>query len=67
MTKKKLRLKKEVKYVLYSLIIITLTILFGILIARTTYSMNNAARECDMTKGYTCSCYEIEKFMKGDK
>lgn len=64
MTRKRYRLRKEVKFVLKYVGIIILTIVLGILIASSIKRVKGFASACDEAKGYTCSYYEINQMSK---
>ena len=56
--KRKLRLKKRVKAVLYyTLALITMIVVINIALAR----LNKTAEKCDNYFGRTCSIYEIQR------
>jgi hypothetical protein len=67
MKQTKLVLKKEVKYFLLSFIFAAVISLFGIIIAKSIYNINDSAKRCDDLKGYTCTYYDIQNFMRGGK
>ena len=64
MTRKRYRLRKEVKYVLKVAGIIILAIVLGISIASGIKRVKGFASACDEAKGYTCSYYEIQQMSK---
>lgn len=59
--RKKRKLTKFGKGVLIFIILIITTLLF-ILINKGLNDYNELANKCDLTKGYTCSLYEIQNF-----
>lgn len=61
--KKRLKLKLKWKLLL---IILFLGTMFYILNKNDIY-MRRKAIECDKTKGYTCSNYEVERYIKYGK
>lgn len=59
---KKYRLKKWVKVVLGLLVMVAMVSLY----VASTNQFKVKATECDNLKGYTCSYYEVEQYMKGN-
>lgn len=59
--RKKRRLTKFGKRVVIFIILIITTLLF-ILVNKGLNNYNELANKCDLTKGYTCSLYEIKNF-----
>ena len=61
---KKLKLRKWVKVFMT----IILLIIIGYILAHLLYSnilrINKSAEKCDLEKGYTCSYYEVQKYIK---
>ena len=61
--KKKYRLKKCVKEIVYGLLAIFILILFGVVIAYFINDFEKDAKMCDEAKGYTCSYYEVRQYL----
>ena len=59
--KKKRRLTKFEKKIVIFIILIITALLF-ILINKGLSNYSELANKCDLTKGYTCSLYEIKNF-----
>ncbi|MCI6350175.1 MAG: hypothetical protein MR779_04650 [Tenericutes bacterium] len=59
--RKKRRLTKFGKRIVIFIILIITTLLF-ILVNKGLNNYNELANKCDLTKGYTCSLYEIKNF-----
>lgn len=46
------------------IMIIVIVIMLGVLIFIRLKQINEARRKCDLARGYTCSSYEVEEFMR---
>lgn len=61
--KRKLRLKRKVKNILFILLSILLIIISLILLIKNNKDFNKISEKCDLEKGYTCSYYEVRQYM----
>lgn len=59
--RKKRKLTKFGKRIVIFIILIIAALLF-ILVNKGLNNYNELANKCDLTKGYTCSLYEIKNF-----
>lgn len=65
--KKKRRLKKWVKEVLYSLLAVGCIIALGLIIAKGLADYEKDAKRCDEARGYICTHYDVRQFLiKGE-
>lgn len=48
------------------ILVIAVAILLGVLIIIRIKQINEASRKCDIARGYTCSSYEVQEFMRGE-
>lgn len=58
---KKQRMSKFKKKIIIFIVFIFIALLF-ILIRKRFNDLKEQANKCDLTKGYTCSLYEIKNF-----
>lgn len=58
---KRLRLKKEVKVVLF----IMTVIVTGAIISHRVNNFEKMAEMCDQEKGHVCSIYEAQQYIRG--
>ena len=58
------RLKKWVKKTLFVISFITTAFIISEVVIGTSNSFEEQAKQCDETKGYTCSYYEVRNFSK---
>lgn len=67
MKKKRRRLKKWVKELLYSLLAIGCLIILGIVFAKSMNDFEEKAKRCDEARGYTCTYYDVRQYLiKGE-
>lgn len=65
MKRTKRRLKKWVRYTLYTLLIIALGFIFALILKSGVDNFDRIAQECDKDRGYTCSYYEVRQYSLG--
>lgn len=65
MKRTKRRLKKWVRYTLYTLLIIAIGFVLALILKSGMDNYDELARQCDEDRGYTCSYYEIRQYSLG--
>lgn len=65
MKKKKLRLRKGVKFTLNILLTIIIVLILALVIKKGLNDFDELARQCDLDRGYTCSYYDIRQYSLG--
>lgn len=63
--KRKRRLKREVRAILYVLITIIVVIIFSFIIKKGADDYQELAKQCDQDRGYICDHYQIRQYSLG--